>query len=346
MRGGGDKAPLPPGLCLDCPGLLPRLPDAAIALLSDNVAPGFESLLARAQRQASATLHEQLRRTRENATGAAVAHAAGLDVGQDVWFRAAPLQLLPDRDTLVIAGPASLDLDQEESRALIDALNRYLSPDAYRFFLTDSCDWLLRVIADAPALQLPDLGEVEGRRLADCLPEGGGGSHWVRWLNEMQMVLHGSDVSEARAARGRARVNGLWIWHGGRLPANPRLPWDRVFTADLGLRGLAALADVPCAPSTSVAAAVEAASTGGRVLVSLPAAPVVNDGAGFSAWEDWLRAVDERWGQPLSRALQTGSLSAVRLCVGDQREWACRPGDRRRIWRRRRRLRDHLLEGR
>jgi hypothetical protein len=52
----------------------------------------------------------------------------------------------------------------------------------------------------------------------------------TRWLNEVQMFLHGHPVNEAREACGKPVVNSLWLWGGGRQPAAQPATYSSVWS--------------------------------------------------------------------------------------------------------------------
>ncbi|MGI9261948.1 MAG: hypothetical protein ACR2QR_07925 [Woeseiaceae bacterium] len=53
----------------------------------------------------------------------------------------------------------------------------------------------------------------------EYLPSGGDGRLFHRLNSELQMLFHDHPVNERRAERGLPAINGLWMWGGGRMPA-------------------------------------------------------------------------------------------------------------------------------
>jgi hypothetical protein len=56
--------------------------------------------------------------------------------------------------------------------------------------------------------------------------------HWLRAMNELQMILFDSEVNRRREADDKPPVNSLWFWGGGRLPDVRVDHWRRLVTND------------------------------------------------------------------------------------------------------------------
>lgn len=334
---------LPPGLYLHCAGALGPVPPGAADLLMPGTAPTLSRLLSRGGRDSGQLQDAYIRTVATLSNAALAAKGCGLDPGEACWFRAAPLQLVPDRDTLVVLGPETLAVTNAESKAIAREFNALYESDAITLHVHDANQWLLRVAADAPDMNMPALRRIIGRRLQDCLPAGQDAPGWIRYLNDWQMLLHGSAVSERRASRGQPRINGLWFWSGGVLPTSTRIPWHGVAGSDAGVQGLADMSAggprlLPFEPEEVLAAA----AGGEAVLVDIPPAPPVLDGESFHRWESWISALDDDWLKPAFTALHQGGLRQLSLHIGDDSTWLCKATDRYRVWRRNRPLKRFL----
>ena len=124
-------------------------------------------------------------------------------------------------DQVVLLDPASLMLTDEESQALMAALQPLLHEDGLQLRWHDTLYWH----ASGDLLQhLPTatLDRVIGQNLRHWLQAGSPGSAartLSRLQSEVQMLLYHHPVNEAREARRLPTVNAFWLHGAGRLPA-------------------------------------------------------------------------------------------------------------------------------
>ena len=202
-----------PGLHLCLPGALGPLPAAAAPLLTGVAVPALTRLVAGAGR--TPVVGEWLETVRRRANGRTAAHAAGLEPGR--WCLAAPVQLIPDRDTLVVRGPEALGLERSEAEALAAGLEAFEADRGVSVTILSPERWLLRVPDHWQVPELPPVEAIVDRRYGDVLPPRRQAADWIAWLNGLQMLLWSSPVSVAREASGLPRVSGLWVWGDGAV---------------------------------------------------------------------------------------------------------------------------------
>ncbi|MCC5856884.1 MAG: hypothetical protein JJT90_01900 [Ectothiorhodospiraceae bacterium] len=253
-------------------------------------------------------------------------------------FRAAPVQLVPDRDRVLLLGPERLQLGQEEANACIGALNHAFAGDGLRFQALTPQDWFLSV-DHSPRLITTPLDRIVGRPMEQGLPRGEDSRRWIARLNEMQMLLFGLPLNQDRQAQGLPAVNGVWIWGGGALPRPGPAPWPRGFGDDPLLRGLGRFYGAEIRPAVDVAALGERPEG----VLHLPALPAVADGEGFLNWERTLADVCERWISPLLERLRAGKFKELVVDAGGGRAWHYRRLHGWRVWRRPGPMSRHVL---
>ncbi len=162
---------------------------------------------------------------------ALTALADGVPGAGPFWLRADPVHLLADQTHLVLLPPEQLSLAPEEADRLITDLDAALGGEGWHLARGRSpLRWYLS-LAQPPGVRTTPLEQVAGGAIDGRLPEGERGAQWRRALTEMQMLLHRHPVNLRREEQGRAPVNALWLWGGGRLPpapatAPPRLGGD------------------------------------------------------------------------------------------------------------------------
>lgn len=194
--------------------------------------PRLQALLQRLQPQPPHTLpddspisaHERLQAQAHGLDPQAPAWAAlralelGLaGAGEQAWAFITPSHWELGQARVTLRDPQALDLREDESRALLAAMQPYFAEDGITLHYEQPLRWLargepLRALATAA----PE--RVIGRDVAPFLPA----SPLLRRLqNEMQMLLYTHAVTEARAQRGALAVNSFWLSGSGALPAVP-----------------------------------------------------------------------------------------------------------------------------
>jgi len=142
-----------------------------------------------------------------------VARGAGLDPGPDAWLCADPVALVAGLDDVRLVGRVD-DLRAGEAETLRARLDRHFADDGLAFHAPRPDRWLVRV-RGRPLPSTRALARAMQAPLRALLPAGDDGATWRRWLNEIQMLLHGDPVNASREARGAVPVSGLWPWGGG-----------------------------------------------------------------------------------------------------------------------------------
>jgi hypothetical protein len=219
--------------------------------------------------------------------------------GPYYWLRADPVHLRADRSRLVLFGPETLAIRQEEADALAESFNALYQPDGLRLYTPTPQRWYLRLMA-SPRLATTSLPEVVGRGIDGHLPRGEDAGTWQARLNEIQMLFHVHAVNEARETQGRPGINSLWLWGGGRMPASLRAQDAWVYSDDPLTRALAGAAGVPLLDTD--AALVDwlpAALARGPGLVVLNACRQAQQYGDIQEWAERMQALERQWWQPL-----------------------------------------------
>lgn len=227
-------------------------------------------------------------------------------------LRADPLHLQAGTHHHVHFDQARLDLDAEESAALIASLNDMLRAEGALLRAPTPGRWYLQ-LTDTPLLQTLPLSSGLALGAALWSPMGPDASRFKRLLTEMQMLLHEHPVNQARERLGQLTVNSLWLWGEGPLPDG----WQRPFAALVGTaplaRGLARATGLPVLPTWDDRSLDERWDGGSGALLW-----VIEDLLRPALWqdpEDWLTALAalEQQLTPLLAALQRGRLDRLTL---------------------------------
>lgn len=135
------------------------------------------------------------------------------------WLAAAdPVYLQPQLDKLRLHVFRSGDLHPDEHRRLISHLQSSLGGDAGpQFLLQDDCSYLSTATAVATSPLPPAV--LDQCVPTEYLPVGEGQAEHRQLLSEIEMALHDHATNLERESVGKAPVNSMWIWGGGRAPA-------------------------------------------------------------------------------------------------------------------------------
>ena len=158
----------------------------------------------------------------------------------DALLHADPLQLHPDRDSLLAFDLDDDPLDADEIARLVEAFNAHFSDDGVHLCGSPAGRIYLRCDR-TPSIRTHPLSAVIGRNLDPFLPAGEDQNRWRGLLNETQMLCHALEFNQEREARGRPTLGGLWFSGGGGLPAQATGPVDRLVGDCVLSRGLLVL---------------------------------------------------------------------------------------------------------
>lgn len=259
----------------------------------------------------------------ERALAALCALGAGLGAAEGYWLRVDPVHLEAGRDEIFLSYQHELELQQAEADELLAALNRVYAEDGWHFSVLSPQHWLLQLPRPV-AMQTSPTALVIGHAVRDWLPRGEDAMDWQRVMNEVEMLLHASEVNARRGERGALAVNGLWFWGGGSLPApGAGGGWAAVVADDYLARGLARLHGLEVQGATKVELE-RLLQSGGRVLWVESSPP------SYEACQH----LERQCFAPLLEHLGRGELAELVIEVPGLGRWTLEPKALRRWWRR------------
>ena len=159
---------------------------------------------------------------------------AGLDAAGRAWARLTPVHLSVEPDRVRLTDPAALELDEAESRELLEAVRPLFEADGIELSWLAPTEWLASHEMFA-GLATASLDRVLGRDIDPWLPKHRDARALRRLQNEVQMLLHAQPVNQRREHADRLVVNSFWCDGCGRLAAGTR-PVDRSVRIDERLR--------------------------------------------------------------------------------------------------------------
>lgn len=197
--------------------------------------------------------------------------------GQPVWL-AELVHLALGADQANMLDPGQMDLRAEETAALLDTARPLFDGTGFTVHALSPQRWRLSLPEGLrPQTASPQV--VAGHRINEWWRQDAATRPWRRLLNEIQMAWHEHPVNDARAARGAAPVNALWLYGGGT-------PWS-------------------IAPAGTE-----------RILTELDAPQRTGD---WSAWLDALSALDAQHLRPLAGKQGVPDTPTELLLLGDDR---------------------------
>jgi hypothetical protein len=140
--------------------------------------------------------------------------AAGQDPANAAWALMTPAHFAIGTEGVTALGPETLDLDDAESRAFLDALSTALFPAAegWRTAWLSSGEWAI-AHDELDGLEAASADRVLNRGVETWYPRA---RRLRTLLNEAQMLLHEHPLNQAREQRRLRPLNAVWIGGGGR----------------------------------------------------------------------------------------------------------------------------------
>lgn len=137
---------------------------------------------------------------------------------QQAWAWLSPCHWRIGADTVHMADPAEMGLDEAQSRALLEILAPWFAEDGITLQYERPDRWLASG-APLDGLATASLDRVVGRDVRRWLPDAQTARTINRLHSEVQMLLYTHAFNDQRAARGQAPVNAFWLHGAGRLQA-------------------------------------------------------------------------------------------------------------------------------
>lgn len=287
------------------PDLLP--PHDAPAALRALRLPALEKWLARSDVETFAGQDSTSWLATAFALGSSPAFAAISLAGEGLaadgaWLRADPVHLRIDHDYVKLHDASILGVTHEESAALVAALQSHFASDGLAFQAPAPERWYVRV----PAGELPvttPLAHAFGRDIFGLLPRGTGRINWRSAITEAQMVLSGHEVNVRREAEGKPRINSIWFWGEGALPATVARRYALLYADDAFTRGLGALSGAEVRPLAKRIGDVDLVREAEAVLVVVGELTGSLRRGDAASWQSAAEALDASWFAGLGAAI-------------------------------------------
>ncbi len=213
------------------------------------------------------------------------------------WIHADPVSLQADMDRAILSDSQMLHIQQHEAEKFVNELNAHFAVDDISVLMADKNNWFIRL--NECGLKTTPLAAAVGRNINHLLPTGEAAADWKRLLNEIQMLLHMSEVNQGREDRGVAPVNSLWLWGEGVLPQRGKTSVTHVYTDDAVTTGIAKLNQIKHSVLTDPIVLADAMRNDGHSLVVLKQLDGPCNYGDTSAWLDEMLELVADWLKPL-----------------------------------------------
>lgn len=241
----------------------------------------------------------------------------GAQAGQGRWLIVQPAHIQVSSTHPSLADPRTLQLTEEESRALYASARPYFEELGKPLLYGGPDLWFMRA-DDWAELSTASTDLVVNQNLGDWLPGGEPARAYRRLQNEIQMLWHEHPVNLTRAARGLPVINFWWSWGGADAAATPGLPLADTVAVSGGPSWMQALA----APALRECGVAELLAAPGQRKLAVVAGLIPAGQAG--EWAEWialLQRIDSEWCAPLLAALHNGRLRRVSLLLSHRDGW-------------------------
>lgn len=327
-------------LHLIVPGVCGPLADTE-TLKSSTAVKDWTGLLSRAHcRSSSSNIHEVIASLFNLSIAGDFPSAALSLLANDQYdpamsyMCADPVHLQADLDSAILTSSVDLDIMENESAALCEALNQHFFQDGLRFIRLGKDDWIV-ASKDEIQVSTTPLSEATGRNVNFILPKDRDATSWKQVLTEAQMLMHTHDVNEQREKQGRQPVNSLWFHGSGKLPVTSACRVSSVCSNKDIFKGLARYVQCEYLPQTASVDEYLAYLTAGshsiNVLHLADMEHLVNY-TDVTPWLDTLANVVEHWIYPLIKAANRNNFRVV-LYPCNEKQYQFSRFDALKFWR-------------
>lgn len=213
-------------------------------------------------------------------------------------------------------------ISQQEMETLLVLLNRHLAEDGLQLVARHPRRWyLLGARVASSSLRTIPISQALGQGVFPLLPQGDK-RYWHRLLNEIQMLLHTSNIPA---------VNALWLWGASNPASLPPLQkggWGGFSGLTTTAQTLAVATNSQYQPATSLADCRLESGIYPIILEDLLIPSVSDDPY---AWQQVMHTLEENWFAPALAGMKSGKFS-VSLTPCDGRTLHCQPSPVWKFW--------------
>jgi len=233
----------------------------------------------------------------------------------ETWMRADPVHLSAEHKGVTLLDHTTLKINRHDALATAADIGTVFEARKMNLEVPIPTRWYLRV-QNPPRIKTSEIAGVIGRNIHPYLPTGEDQTEIIRLLNEVQMILHSSEINIDRQHRGLLPINGVWLWGLGQLPESIETKWSAVYTDEEVARGLSILAGTPVfdLPDTIAAVDTEADHFLQLAVISTGLHHVQYQDP--DGWTGFLQHLEAQWFTELYELLDAGVFDRVEIITG------------------------------
>lgn len=257
------------------------------------------------------------------------------DPGKHQWLCADPVYVHPDRAEALLLAHEELEIELDEARQLAELINQHYLDDPWELHIGSSHRWYIKLQQNYD-LKTCALPTVKGKNIFDYLPSGDDARYWQQCMNELQMLLHSSDINEQREEKGLMPINSLWLWGyapvtNNQMEEETPLHWSRIYSDDAVLNGLGVLSGskVEGLPASLMAIDNIEADT----LVYDDHLQTLLQQNDLFGWLEYLQMLEANWFKPLVEQLMKDVKLNLNLLIDNNEAYGCSARQLKRWWR-------------
>lgn len=259
--------------------------------------------------------------------------------GNAFWLKVDPVQMIPDRDTLVLFPGKDLAIEEAEAKALIEAFNQHFAEDRVAIEYATPQSWYLRIVQPVDIQTYP-LDTVAYQPLNERFPQGNAAGYWNQLINEVQMLFFSHPVNEARRQQGLPEINSIWVWGEGCLTQqnieqrpNAKIWSNHPYLQGLAINTQAALQGPPKNYQAWEKLNQEGDTNPSHQLILLDDIHQHLQNLSLENWLEVLEYVEKEWLSGLAGALKSKQIHSLLIDFGAGQRFHLKPAHLKRFWR-------------
>lgn len=254
---------------------------------------------------------------------------------EGIWMRADPVHLKPGLNDLTLIDTAFIPFSQHDAILLGTPLQEIFTGLGWTLEIPIAQRWYLRLDQDL-AIETVEIGEVRGRDVQQLMPTGRDRPKLDQLMTEVQMLLHRNQYNLDREQDGFLPLNSLWFWGCGTLPDSLNSRWSKIVSDDPVAHGLGVVTGTPIVSFyEGTEEFMSEPDVRPDILVVKDDLQVKTGYQDFTAWQETMYELEEKWFTPALTALREGDLKRVAI-ISDGMEYASTGWSLKKFWCRRR----------
>ncbi len=258
------------------------------------------------------------------------------------YLCADPVHLRADLHQLILLDSSKINIEQQESQALIELFNAHFQEEGYRLE-SDLVDQWHLCLPEPEVIRTYSLRQVRGNDINAYLPSGKRALIWQRLLNEVQMLYHTAAPNRLRESVGALPINSLWFYGGGALPQPISGQWSALWSDDLMVRGLCRLADIKCHTFPQSLQTFLETNPTGEHLICIDELAISSSYDELQTWYDHMEQLERNWFAPLINAMKRRRIEVCTIIEPNGQQFTLQGISNWQFWRQPKPLFDYVL---